>query len=129
MSDGPRPEARTKRRSGSEKRERGLVNTFRSTREERAKADKDAAAVGLTFGSYVRWLLFERPQTRPVRRPLPAETLLRQVKSEAGRVDGNLAQFLKLANRGEPIPQSEIAAAARAVRDFYLYATERLKGA
>jgi hypothetical protein len=129
MLDGASHEPQRKTRSGSEKRERGIVNTFRSTRDERAKIASDAAALGFTVGSYIRWLALERPQTRPVRRPLPAEMLLRQIKSEAGRVDGNLAQFLKLANRGEPVPQSEIADAARAVRDFYLDATEKLKDA
>ena len=129
MLDGPgSDEARTKSRSGSERRERGMVNTFRSTSAERQQAETDAAAVGLTFGSYVRWLLFERPQTRPVRRPLPAEVLLYQLKAEAGRVDGNLAQLLRMANRGEAVPVNELADAARAVRDFYVYALDRLKG-
>jgi len=127
MLDGQSPEPR-KTRSGSEKRERGIVNTFRSTQAERDKAETDAAAAGLTFGSYVRQLLFECPQTRPVRRPLPAETLLRQVKSEAGRVDGNLAQFLRLANRGEAVPIDELAGAIRAVKDFYAYTLDRLRG-
>src|SRR5258708_36621214 len=102
MSDEPNIEKPPKKkRSGSEKRARGIVNTFRSTKDERAQAEIDASGLGLTFGSYVRWLLFERPQTRPVRRPLPGETLLAQMKGEAGRVDGNLNQLLKLANRGD----------------------------
>jgi hypothetical protein len=118
----------TKKRSGSEKRQRGIVNTFRSTRDERAKADMDAATMGFTFGSYVRWLLFEHPQTRPVRRPLPGEALLAQMKGEAGRVDGNLNQLLKLANRGEVICVEELAHAAKAVRDFYVKASATLFG-
>jgi hypothetical protein len=117
-----------KKRSGSNKRERGIVNTFRSTRDERAKADSDAAALGLTFGSYVRWLLFEHPQTRPTRRPLPSEILLTQLKGEAGRVDGNLAQFLKLANRGEFVLPDELADTVKAVRDFYRKAADILLG-
>ena len=119
---------RKKRRSGSAKRERGVVNTFRSTRDERAKADGDAAALGLTFGSYVRWLLFEHPQTRPTRRPLPSEILLTQMKGEAGRVDGNLAQFLKLANRGDLVLPDELADAMKAVAEFYRKATAALFG-
>ena len=115
------------KRSGSEKRERGMVNTFRSTAAEREKAEIDAGAIGLSFGSYVRWLLFEHPQTRPTRRPFPAEVLLRQLKGEAGKVDGNLAQFLKLANRGYPVPREEVADAANAVRDFFVYALGKLR--
>ena len=74
-------------------------------------------------------MLFEHPQTRPTRRAFADEVLLLQLKSEAGRVDGNLAQFLRMANRGEAVPVEEIADAARAVRDFYVYALEALKGA
>ena len=130
MSNAPSEEPKGKKtRSGSEQRERGIVNTFRSTAAERQQAEIDAAALGLSFGSYVRWLLFEHPQTRPTRRAFADEVLLLQLKSEAGRVDGNIAQFLRMANRGEAVPVEEIAAAARAVRDFYLYALEALKGA
>jgi hypothetical protein len=124
MSDTPKK----KKRSGSEKRERGMVNTFRSTAAEREKAEMDAAALGLSFGSYVRWLLFEHPQTRPTRRPLPGEALLAQLKGEAGKVDGNLAQFLRLANRGEAVPVDAIEDAASAVRDCWLHILEMLKG-
>jgi hypothetical protein len=53
--------------------------------------------------------------------------LLRQLKAEAGRVDGNLAQFLKLANRGEAVPMDAITDAANAVRDFYVHALETLR--
>lgn len=117
-----------KKKSGSEKRERGIVNTFRSTKDERAKAEADAAALGLSFGSYVRELLFEKPQTRPTRAPFPSEVLLRQLKGEAGKVDGNLAQLLKLANRGEPVPVPELAEAAKAVKDCWLHIVDVLKG-
>jgi hypothetical protein len=129
MSDEPNIEKPPKKkRSGSEKRARGIVNTFRSTKDERAQAEIDASGLGLTFGSYVRWLLFERPQTRPVRRPLPGEALLAQIKGEAGRVDGNLAQLLKLANRGDIVYTDELADAAKAVRDFYVKASTTLFG-
>jgi hypothetical protein len=53
--------------------------------------------------------------------------LLRQLKAEAGRVDGNLAQFLKLANRGEAVPVGAIADAANAVRDFFVHALAKLR--
>ena len=125
MSDKPKK----KKSSGSEKRERGIVNTFRSTAAEREKAEADAATLGLSFGSYVRWLLFEHPQTRPTRRALPAETLLTQLKGEAGRVDGNLAQILRMVNRGDTVPVDAIEDAASAVRDCWLHIIEMLKAA
>jgi len=95
---------------------------------ERDRIKMDADAHGLTVGSYLRWLAIDRPQTRAVRRPLADEKLLAQLKGAAGRVDGNIAQLLKLANRGEIVDVEELADAAKAVRDFYRAALELLKG-
>jgi hypothetical protein len=102
---------------------------FRVSDAELVKIEAAAAAQGLKVGGYVRWLAIERPTTRAQRRPFPAEVLLRQLKGEAGKVDGNLAQLLKLANRGEPVPVEDLAAAANAVRDFFIHALERLREA
>ena len=121
-----RPE--TKRSSGSENRKRYPRVYSRVTEAERDKIEGDAAALGLKVGGYLRWLALERPQTRPIRRPLADVALLAQLKGEAGRVDGNIAQLLKLANRGEIVSPDELADAAKAVRDFYAAALELLKG-
>jgi hypothetical protein len=118
---------KAKKRSGSEKRERSPRIYARVSDAELAEIETDAAAQGLSVGGYLRWLALDHPQTRPTRRPFPAEVLLRQLKAEAGRVDGNLAQFLKLANRGEAVPVGAIADAANAVRDFFVYALEKLR--
>jgi len=115
------------KRSGSEKRERQPRVYSRVTEAELAEIERDAAAQGLSVGSYLRWLAIDRPQTRPTRRPVAEEVLLRQLKAEAGRVDGNLAQFLKLANRGSAVPVDAIADAANAVRDFFVYALGKLR--
>jgi hypothetical protein len=124
MDDKPKA-----KRSGSEKRERQPRVYSRVSDAELTKIEMDAAAQGLSVGSYLRWLAIDNPQTRPTRRPFPAEVLLRQLKAEAGRVDGNLAQFLKLANRGEAVPVDAIAHAADAVRDFFVYALGKLREA
>jgi hypothetical protein len=100
---------------------------FRVDQDLRDKIDMDAAAQGLKVGSYMRWLADERSRTRAVRRPLADVVLLAKLKGEAGRVDGNLAQLLKLANRGEIVYTDELADAAKAVRDFYVAALETLK--
>jgi len=118
---------KAKKRSGSEKRERSPRIYARVSDAELAEIEADAASQGLSVGGYLRWLAIDHPQTRPTRRPFPAEVLLRQLKAEAGRVDGNLAQFLKLANRGEAVPVGAIADAANAVRDFFVYALEKLR--
>ena len=115
-----------KTRSGSERRQQEIVNTFRSTRADRARADKAAAEAGLTFGSYVRASLFEHPETRPTRRPLPSEILLSQLKAEAGHADGNLAQLLRKVNRGELVEVEQLEEASAAARDFWRKATELL---
>jgi hypothetical protein len=129
VADGARNAAKKKTRSGSETRERSPRVYARVTAQELVKIEMDAAAHALSVGGYLRWLALENPQTRATRRPLPPEILLRQLKAEAGRVDGNLAQFLKLANRGEPVPLDAIAGAANAVRDFFVHALERMRGA
>jgi len=121
-----RPE--TKRTSGSENRQRYPRIYSRVTHAERAQIESDAAAHGLTVGSYLRWLALERPETRTIRRPLPSEILLAKLKGEAGRVNGNLAQFLRLANRGELVQPDELGETMKQVRDFYATALELLKG-
>jgi len=118
----------TKRSSDSAPRRVYPRINFRVDEELRVKIEMDAAAQGLTVGSYLRWLAHESPRTRTIRRPLPNEVLLAQLKGEAGRVDGNIAQLLKLANRGEIIFPDELADAAKAVRQFYAAALELLRG-
>jgi len=121
-----RPE--NKRTSGSENRKRYPRVYSRVTPAERARIEMDAAAHGLTVGSYLRWLALDRPETRTIRRPLPSEILLAKLKGEAGRVNGNLAQFLRLANRGELVQPDELGETMKQVRDFYATALELLKG-
>lgn len=121
-----RPE--NKRSSGSENRKRGRRMYARVTVGEHETVARDAAAHGFTVGSYLRWLALERPETRTVRRPLPSESLLAGLKGDAGRVNGNLAQFLKLANRGEIVQPHELGETMKAVREFYTVALELLKG-
>jgi hypothetical protein len=119
-----RPE---KNSSGSENRQRHPRVYSRVSDAERAKIEMDAAAHGLSVGAYLRWLAIDRPQTRPIRRPLADVALLAKLKGEAGRAGGNIAQLLKLANRGEVVYVDELADAAKAVRDFYVTALETLK--
>ena len=90
------------------------------------KAGRDAAAAGLTVGSYIRRLLADTCSIRPMRRRVPGELLLAQLRAEAGRTDGNLAQLLRLANRGELVETPELAEASAAVRAFWRKAGELL---
>ena len=115
------------RGSGSETRQRSPRVYSRVNEAERAKIEMDAAAHGLSVGGYLRWLAIDRPQTRAVRRPAADIVMLAKLKGEAGRTGGNLAQLLKLANRGEMVSVDEVADAAKAVRDFYIAALETLR--
>ena len=121
MSDKPKPPAPTRKAYPR-------IN-FRVSDAELSKIEMDAAAQGLSVGAYLRWLALDSPQTRPTRRPLPGEASLRQLKGEAGKVDGNLAQLLRMANRGEAMPVDAIEDAASAVRNCWLHIIEMLKGA
>jgi hypothetical protein len=130
LDNAPSEEVKPKKtRSGSATRQKQRRIIFRVDEPLAAKIEMDAAAQGLSVGSYMRWLSDDNPaRIRPTRRALPGEALLTQLKGGAGKVDGNLAQFLRMANRGEAVPVDEIADAARAVHDFYVYALETLKG-
>jgi hypothetical protein len=116
-------------RSGTETRKRQPRVYSRVTQDERAKIESDAAALGMTVGTYIRFLALDLPQTRPVRRPLADVQLLAQIKGQVGRLGGNIHQLLRLANRGE-IPWSEdMAVAAKEVSDFLATARDLLRRA
>jgi hypothetical protein len=97
-----------KKRSGSEKRRRGMMNKFRSTLEERAEMNANAAAVGLTFGAFMRALGCARPTTRVIRRRLPELLPFSQAFGKLGIHCSNAHQLLKLANRGEYPDMEEV---------------------
>jgi hypothetical protein len=122
MSDASRAKS-----SGSETRRMQPRIIFRADAELRDKIRMDAAAQGLTVGSYMRWLAGDPRRTRSLRRALPDEKLLMQIKGEVGRVGGNIHQLLRLANRGEIVFTEELADAAKAAREFLEYALELLK--
>jgi hypothetical protein len=102
---------------------------FRVDDDELERIERDAAALGMKPGAYMRWLAINRPRKRAVRTPFADEQLLAQLKAEAGRVGGNIAQLLRLANRGEIIIPEDLLDAAQAVRDFYVAALALLKAA
>jgi hypothetical protein len=117
VEPGSRPAARSKKkRSGSEKRRRGVVNKFRSTPEERAEMNANAAAVGLSFGSYMRSLACAHPTTRPVHRLTPDMKLVKKLLAEVSRLGGNIYQLVRAMNFGG-IPESdEMDAAGKEAR-------------
>jgi hypothetical protein len=89
-----------KTRSGSEKRKRYRQNLFRSTVEERAEMEANAAAAGLTFGAFMRSLGCVNPTTRASRRRLPELLPFTQAMGRLGIYCSNAYQLLKLARCG-----------------------------
>lgn len=120
MSDKPSPapnrKPKPKKRSGSEKRRRSVQNIFRSTPDERAEMQANAAAVGLTFGSFIRSLACAHPQTRPVRRMTPDMKQVKKLLAEVSRVGSNIYQLVRAANFGDIPPSQEMEAAGKEAR-------------
>lgn len=115
------------RSSGTENRQRHPRVYSRVTEAERAQIERDAAAHGMSVGGYLRWLAIGNRETRIVRKPLADVQLLAKIKSELGRLGGNIHQLLRLANRGEIPWNEDIAHAAKEVSDFLAVARELLK--
>lgn len=128
----PKARARKKNRSGSEKRQRGVINKFRSTVAERAEMKANACAAGFTFGSFMRSIGCANPTTRAVRDLAPAVAALHSYKGQLGHVAGNLAQFLKLANtqasRGETVRLDDLAPALQETRALMALLSAALDG-
>jgi hypothetical protein len=97
------------KRSGSEKRRRQPRIIFRVSVEERAEMQANAAAVGLSIGSYLRSLAVASPRTRIVRRPIPELTPFLQAYGKFGIHCSNAYQLLRKANRGEIPCADELA--------------------
>ncbi len=127
QTGGAKPQR--KKRSGSEKRQRDCIVKFRAKPEERAEMKANAAAAGLSLGSFLRNYAVTAPSTRTVRASLaPAVAELAHYKGQIGRIGGNLHQLLRLANRGEIVDVSGLAEAVRDAREFLAAATEISRG-
>jgi hypothetical protein len=128
MSDEQSQPPQKKRRSGSEKRQRVRPISVRVNDDERAKIEANAAAADLCPSAYLRvaGTGAQRPHER--RRPTPDMILLAQAMAQVGRIGGNLAQFLKLANRGEIIAANDLDSAVQEARAFIAEAQKALRG-
>jgi hypothetical protein len=120
-------QAKTKR-SGSESRQRNCIVKFRAKRDEREEMQANAAAAGLTLGSFLRSLALDSPRTRPVRKLAPAVAELAHFKGQIGRIGGNIHQLLRQANRGEIPDVDELHEAAEEAREILAAVHEVLKG-
>jgi hypothetical protein len=117
-----------RRKSGSTTRQRGVLNTFRSTAEERAEMKANAAAAGLTFGSFIRGFALASPRTRAVRVPVPDSAHVEVFLSQVGRYTGNLRQLVRHLNYGGTAEARELAEIADEARDFLAKARRLWRG-
>ncbi len=96
--------------------DRSETFTFRLSREDRELLDRNA--VGMSLGSYVRWLLFN-PKTPPPRRrgqfPVKDHQALSAALSKLGQshIPSNLNQLAKAANSGSLVLTPELEAELR----------------
>lgn len=121
-------DARTNKKHGSETRRRQRIISVRCYEDEAAQIDANAAAIGFRASGFLRILGTGEQRANERRRPLPGETELARLRGEAGHVGGNLAQLLRLANRGDLIPPDELADAMKSVHDFWKKANDYLFG-
>ena len=128
MSDTQSSTPQKKKRSGSEKRQRVKPISVRVNDDERAQIEANAAAADLCPSAYLRVAGTGKKRPHERRRPTPDMTLLAQAMAQVGRIGGNLAQFLKLANRGEIIAANDLDAAVEEARAFIADAQKALRG-
>jgi hypothetical protein len=90
----------SKKRSGSQTRQRAGIVTFRATAGEREELILAADRAGLSVGSYVRGRALVQPTTRAVRRPTVERAALSQILAQLGKAGSNLNQIARALNAG-----------------------------
>jgi hypothetical protein len=128
MSDRQSQPLKKKKRSGSAKRQRESIIGVRVHDDERAKIEANAEAVDLSASAFLRALGTGEQRPHERRTPPPNAELLSQNVAFVGRVGGNLAQLLKLANRGDFVAPSDLAPAVTEARAFIANAQKALRG-
>ena len=96
------------------------------TPEERAKAEADAQALGLSLSGYARTLLLGAVTPGTPRRPLPSAEELARMLGQLGKVGSNLNQLTKLANQGQLVPPATLGLCVAEVRQLTAQIAEAL---
>ena len=102
MTDG------TRKKSGSERRERKRIIGVRVTDDEMAEITAEAERSGLTVASYARSVLLSAPAPRARRRPSIEAEALGRLLGDLGKVGSNLNQIAHHMNAG----RNEVSPAA-----------------
>lgn len=106
----------SRKRGGSEKRQREKIISVRCKDSEAALIEANAAAVDLCASAFLRTLGTGRPRSQERRRRLPELLPFTQAMGRLGIYASNAHQLLKLANRGEIVYDHDLHEAAEKLR-------------
>jgi hypothetical protein len=129
MNDRSSKPPKKNKRSGSAKRRLDVLNTFRSSREERAEMRANAAVAGLKFGSFMRSLACRMPTTRAMPAVSPDRAAINEFLGRVGRYEGNLYQVVRRMNFGNLPEVQTLAELGDEARAFLDMARAVLRGA
>jgi len=105
------------KKSGSNRRRKQEVVTFRATASEKQSIEAAADAEGLTRGSYIREKLLKAPETSRRRKPLADLAVLPRLLGELNRSGGNINQIARRINFGETPLADELRDVLEAQRE------------
>jgi hypothetical protein len=91
---------RSRRHSGSNRRQRTASILVRLTPEERAAAEAAASRAGLSVASYARGQMLGGPPPRAARRPPVEKEQLARILAQLGKIGSNLNQIARASNMG-----------------------------
>jgi hypothetical protein len=106
----------TQRRSGSEKRQRPDIIPVRCSPEERVTLKANAAAAGLSAGSYLRLTGLGNVGVRAKRAPTVNAEAMARATAALNKVGSNLNQIAHVLNAGKAAGSAETLAAVAEVR-------------
>jgi hypothetical protein len=116
--------------SGTEKRQRGRVISFRVEPAEYDRIKAEADRAGVTVGTFARDVLIGAEAPRRVRRPPAEKEELVRILGELGKIGSNVNQIAAKANAGDlrvldPLALSELRDELEEIRDALMRALGR----
>ena len=100
----------------SVKRKRNKQLNLRLSPEEYNRIKRDADALEITAGAYVRKVILNAPVPRKSKRPCVEVRTLARLLGQIGRIGGNINQLTKAANTGIPFQRHELEQELKSLR-------------
>ena len=107
-----------RKRSGSEKRQRGAPVSVRLLPEEREQVQAKARAAGLSLAAYGRAVMLGDPGIRARRAPTVNAEAIARATAALNKVGSNLNQIAHTLNAGRAVGSAETLAAVAEVSDI-----------